>query len=334
MKKNQPKITVVIPYCNSEKNLERAVRSILDQTFTDFQLILINNNSADKSPDIAWVLSAEDSRISLLTEKRIGMSYALNLGTKNAKGMYIAYLDANDYSLPSRLEKQINFLESNPDFDVVSCLINYESENKSTSTKKFCDWTNTVTTNEELFINRFVDLPLLTSTLMLRKNILEEYGYFLHGDFPEIYELFLRWMSIGLKIEKIQEVLVNWVNDPSKLIHSLKKYRPAAYFTIKSVFLAQWLNDNEHPYVWIWGAGHLSRKRVEFLENAGIFIEGYIDVVNREFEDGFCIHFNDFNWEAESFVISYVGNHIARNKVREFLISKGKTEGKDFILAS
>lgn len=335
MKKNLPKVSVIIPYSNSENCLENAVRSILNQTFDDFQILLINNNSTDNSPNIAWMLSAEDKRISLYTERRAGVSYAANLGIKNSKGLYISFMDANDYSFPERLARQVEYLDKHENIDIVSSLINYNTDIiKSGHFRDYANWTNTIIEYEDIFINRFIDQPFVSSTIMVRKNVFEEHGYFLHGDFPESYELILRWLSIGLKIYKIPEVLLSWNNVSSRIIHNSQKYRPAAYYTIKSIFLAQWLNDNDHPYVWIWGAGHLSRKRVEFIENAGIFIEGYIDVVNRTLEDSFCIHFNDFNWDAESFVISYVGDKIERSKVREFLKSKGKIEGKDFILAS
>lgn len=335
MKKNLPKVSVIIPYCNNENNLEIAVRSILNQTFDDLQILLINNNSTDNSPNIAWVLSAEDKRINLYTERRQGISYAANLGLKNAKGSYIAFMDANDYSFPDRLAKQVEYLDKNDDFDIVSTLINYNTDIiKAGHYRDYANWTNTLIEYEDIFINRFIDQPFISSSIMARRDVFDEHGYLLHGDFPESYELILRWLSIGLKICKIPEILLTWNNVSSRIIHNSQKYRPAAYYTIKSIFLAQWLNDNDHPYVWIWGAGHLSRKRVEFIENAGIFIEGYIDVVNRTLEDSFCIHFNDFNWDADSFVISYVGDKIERSKVREFLKSKGKIEGKDFILAS
>lgn len=335
MKKYLLKVSVIIPYSNNENNLEKAVRSILNQTFDDFQILLINNNSTDNSPNIAWMLSSEDKRINLYSERRQGLSYAFNLGIKNAKGSYIAFMDANDFSFPERLAKQVDFLNKHEEVDIVSSLINYNSDKIKTGPyRNYANWTNTLTEYEDIYLNRFVDQPLVTSSLMVRKNVLDEHGCLQHGDFPESYELILRWLSIGLKIFKIPEILLSWNNVSSRIIHNSQKYRPAAYYTIKSIFLAQWLNDNDHPYVWIWGAGHLSRKRVEFIENAGVFIEGYIDVVNRTLEDSFCIHFNDFNWDAESFVISYVGDKIARSKVREFLISKGKVEGKDFILAS
>jgi hypothetical protein len=101
---------------------------------------------------------------------------------------------------------------------------------------------------------------------MVRKNVFEEHGYLLHGDFPESYELILRWLSIGLKIHKIPEILLTWNNVSSRIIINSQKYRPAAYYTIKSIFLAQWLNDNDHPYVWIWGQVIYQEKELNSLK--------------------------------------------------------------------
>lgn len=113
-----PKVTVLMPVYNCELYIKEAVDSILNQTFSDFEFLIIDDASTDKTVDIIKTYS--DIRIKLI-EKSVntGLTNSLNYGLTIAKGKYIARMDGDDISLPERFEKQISFLEANP--DVVVC---------------------------------------------------------------------------------------------------------------------------------------------------------------------------------------------------------------------
>jgi glycosyltransferase involved in cell wall biosynthesis len=113
-----PKVSVVLPYFNAEKTLNRAIKSITNQSFTDFELLLINNNSTDNSYSIATQFAKQDPRIKLIDEARQGVSFAANAGNREARGQYIARMDADDFSHRSRLEKQVYFLDNHPQIGV------------------------------------------------------------------------------------------------------------------------------------------------------------------------------------------------------------------------
>lgn len=108
-----PKISVVMPVFNTEKYLDEAIQSILEQTFTDFEFIIIDDGSTDNSLDIIRRYQNKDGRIVIISRKNKGLVYSLNEGIKKAKGKYIARMDADDISLPDRFENQINFMKSN-----------------------------------------------------------------------------------------------------------------------------------------------------------------------------------------------------------------------------
>ncbi len=335
MKNSIPKVSVVLPFFNAEETLELAVHSILDQTFSDFELILVNNNSNDKSRDIAWLLASQDERILLIEEKQQGVCHAANAGNKIARGRYIARMDADDVSLPLRLEKQVQLLDNKPEIGVASCLVKHVGHHNNTSgLENFVDWANSLLTPENIEVNRFIEMPLINPTTMFRSELLDKFSGFIHGDFPEDYELWLRWMDKGVKIEKVPEVLFHWFDSETRLTRTDPRYSTDAFYHIKTRYLSKWLAGNDHPYVWVWGAGRVTRKRVDMLQELGIWVEGYIDVKERYFDDICCISYKDFNWEAPSFILSYVANRGARDQIREFLVSKGKTEGKDFLLVA
>lgn len=107
MSKNSPKISVVIPLYNKEKAIKKTIESVLKQTFTDFELVIVNDGSKDKSVDI--VREIDDSRIRLINKPNGGVSSARNKGIVEAKSDYIAFLDADDHWLPNHLA-EINSL--------------------------------------------------------------------------------------------------------------------------------------------------------------------------------------------------------------------------------
>lgn len=112
-----PKITVLMPVYNGEEYLREAMDSILSQTFSDFEFLIIDGGSTDKSMNI--IKSYSDSRINLVSHRdKKELIATLNEGIRLSKGEYIARMDADDISMPQRLEKQIDFMDSHSDVAV------------------------------------------------------------------------------------------------------------------------------------------------------------------------------------------------------------------------
>ena len=112
-------ISVVMPVYNSELYLTDAIESILNQSYTDFEFIIINDGSTDKSLEIIQHYCKKDGRIRMFTQPNRGLVAALNRGIKLAKGEYIARMDSDDISLPQRFEKQIEYMKNHPKCEVL-----------------------------------------------------------------------------------------------------------------------------------------------------------------------------------------------------------------------
>jgi len=112
----KPTVSVIMPTYNRKEYLKEAIESILNQTFKDFELIIVDDGSTDGSLDIIGYCQTRDSRIILIQNNQPGgISKATNRGIKEAKGKYIAKMDSDDVSLPNRLAKQVKFLDSHPE---------------------------------------------------------------------------------------------------------------------------------------------------------------------------------------------------------------------------
>ena len=117
----KPKVTVLMSIYNSETYLREAIDSILDQTFGEFEFLIINDGSTDKTLEI--LESYNDSRIRIIKQENIGLTKSLNKGLSLAKGEYVARMDADDISLHERLEKQVTLMDSEPDVGVCGTLV-------------------------------------------------------------------------------------------------------------------------------------------------------------------------------------------------------------------
>jgi glycosyltransferase involved in cell wall biosynthesis len=113
MPSSKPKISVIMPVYNGAKYLRPAIDSIIGQTFTDFEFIIINDGSTDSSAEI--IKSYGDERLAIIEQQNQGVTKSLNNGLAIAKGEFIARMDADDIALPERLEKQLAFLSANPE---------------------------------------------------------------------------------------------------------------------------------------------------------------------------------------------------------------------------
>jgi hypothetical protein len=111
---NAPSLSVVLPVYNAEEYLAEAIESILAQTYTDFEFLIIDDGSTDGSLDIINLHAREDQRIRVIARSNLGLVKTLNEGVARARGEYIARMDADDISRPERFKQQVDFLNSNP----------------------------------------------------------------------------------------------------------------------------------------------------------------------------------------------------------------------------
>ena len=111
---NNPEVSVLTIVHNGERYVGRAIDSILNQTYRNFEYILVDNNSTDSTPKILSDYAQKDERIRIISESEQGVLYARNAGLRIAKGDWVAVLDADDIALPNRLECQLSFVKENP----------------------------------------------------------------------------------------------------------------------------------------------------------------------------------------------------------------------------
>ena len=332
-----PVVSVVLPFYNAESTLSRAIESIAEQSFKSFECILINNNSTDESVVIAQKWVDKDKRFILIHEKRQGVMFASNAGSKQARGKYIARMDADDWAYPNRLELQAGFLERHPDYGAVAGIVKHISHSDNTKGfARYVEWVNSVQSYNDILNSQFIESPIANPSAMWRKETAEEYGMYKHGDFPEDYEMWLRWLSEGVKIGKLSENVLNWHDSDTRVTRTQAIYSDSAFYRIKTKYLAIWLKKHNpfHPNISVWGASRISRRRASLIKQYGIEIECYIDTKKNRQLDHKVVYYNDIGPPGELFILVYLKQMNIKKEIREFLNSRGYQEGLNYLFVS
>jgi len=191
-----------MPACNAGKYIAEAIRSVLDQSFKDFELLIVDDGSSDDTLDV--IRQFKDPRIKVLCKEKEGISVALNAGLKKARGTYIARFDADDVCMPRRLERQVLFLDGHPAYLVVGSDAEYISENGEHLFNFCCKGY----THREIIGNLYRHCPVIHSAAMYRKEaILRVGGYSLHAHNFEDHLLWVQLLKTG-KCCNIPEPLI------------------------------------------------------------------------------------------------------------------------------
>jgi glycosyltransferase involved in cell wall biosynthesis len=214
-----PLVSVVMPVYNGKKFLCEAIDSILKQTYRNFELIIIDDGSTDNSSELIGKYSDERIRFHQNKTNR-GIVYSLNKGIELASGKYIARMDADDVSLPHRLQKQVAYLETNPQCIVLSSYIDLMDEKGEPLLPWFAE--RAARTPEQIYKMMVDECCIAHPSVMMRAGDLPKPTY-LNVPGAEDWDLWLRVLRKGPVIHKIVEPLVKYRVHDSSITQNLQK---------------------------------------------------------------------------------------------------------------
>lgn len=187
----KPKVSIIMSVYNGEEYLEGAIESILNQSMKDFEFILINDGSEDSSGKIMKKYAVQDSRIIFIDQKNSGLAEALNKGIKIASGKYIARQDADDMSLPERLKKQVNLLDSRNDVGI--CATNVWFAGRDGTPVYSFECPDMASFNKNLKLRLLEGRYFIThGSVMIRKTVLQNLNQIYRFRYGQDYDLWLR----------------------------------------------------------------------------------------------------------------------------------------------
>ena len=242
---------------NAEHTLSVAIDSILSQTLTDLECIIVNDGSTDRTADIAYCYARTDARIVIIdSAENRGQAYCRNRAIERARGRYIASMDADDYSFPERLARQVQFMETHPDIDVLGTA----AELVSTTGQHIG---TLVLPNEhaEIVAQRYIKPLLIHPSVLFRADFFACYGLYdemLRG--PEDLDLWLRARHAAT-YHNLPDILLRYTYKPRKPIRT-------------------YLSDLRVQYRHMCGGGELLGKGHELIYFALRY--GWVHLTNRK----------------------------------------------------
>ncbi|MGL2964779.1 glycosyltransferase family 2 protein [Flavobacterium sp. RSB2_4_14] len=239
-----PKFSIVIPVYNKEKFVVKTIESVLSQTHTDYEIIIVNDGSTDNSE--ALIQTFQDDRINYFFKKNEGVAVARNFGIDKAKGDYICFLDADDYWFPTFLETMNQYILKLPEQKVFACAIEIETKHKSFaahySIEKKSDYEVL-----DFFDASQKECVLWTSSVAIHKSVFEKVGNFdtniKKGEDTEL------WIRIGLQfpVVFIWKVLAKYVYDEESVSRNWNYYFD--YYTFEKYALEEKQNPKLKQYL-------------------------------------------------------------------------------------
>ena len=188
---NSPTVTVFIPCYNAERFIAETIDSILNQTFRDFEVLIIDDGSTDNSRSILEHYSRKDDRIRVLFNKRNrGVGFTRNRGIREARGKYLATMDADDIAVPFRLEKEVQFLNKHETIGIVSGGM-YVIDEKGGKHRKFKNAYN----SNEVKARMFFENVIINSASMYRLDVVREHNVRYKDNFHGI-EDYMFWCTL------------------------------------------------------------------------------------------------------------------------------------------
>lgn len=280
-----PEVSVILPVFNAACTVARAVQSILEQTLSDLELIVVDDGSDDETVSI--VRAIRDPRLRLIQQSHGHVASAANTATAHATAPLIARMDADDYAYPNRLQRQRDLL-LRQDVDVVGSQVRIvDAAGAAVNTmRNYERWINEETLDsQQILALRFVELPLVNPTILARRSYFELGCR--DGDFPEDYDLLLRAVESGMRLAKVDQVLLDWTDSPDRLTRTDSRYTPEAFDRCRRThLLAGPLAGIDR--VDLWGVGQTGKPWLRWLQKQDITVRRGYDVSPRKF--GVTIH--------------------------------------------
>lgn len=218
-------ISILMPVHNEEQFLVESIESMLAQTYSNFEFIIVDDGSTDKTPAILKSYARKDARIKVITIKKSGLAHALNLALAQAKGHYIARMDADDISLPQRFQKQIAYLRKHTNVIAVGAQAELMDEyGQSLGLKSF------PSQPKELYRLMFITMPIQHPLLMTYADVMKKCMYENHSTAEDV-SMFFQLLTHG-DFSNVPEVLLQYRIRPQS--NSLKNPKKTFMLTLKS----------------------------------------------------------------------------------------------------
>ncbi len=332
--KGTPTVSVLLPAWNCAGTLTFALQSMRTQSLRALEVIVVDDGSTDSTAAVAERAAAEDPRVTVVRQPHQGLVAALNHGLRHCRAPYIARMDGDDISLPARLERSVAALERDATLAGVGTQVRVigTAAPASPNLEAYAAWLNAQTDPHTLFLNRLVESPLCHPSVTLRAEALRGVAGYREGDVPEDWDLWLRLLRAGHRLQCIAPVLHEWRDHDHRLTRRDPRYGFDRHHALKADELARAVGPGRE--VVMVGATEIGKQVSGLLAARGVRTRHFVDVNPRKVGQhiaGAPVVSPEALVKTDAFAVGAVGAKGAREEIRALLRSKGFIEGDEFL---
>ncbi|MBN1458376.1 MAG: glycosyltransferase [Armatimonadetes bacterium] len=331
-----PLVSIIMPCWNAARYLDEAMASIVAQTYSDFEVVVVDDGSEDETPSVLDAWTRRDLRVRVVRQEHQGLVVAPQRAVEESRGEFLARMDSDDLMHPPRLEWQVEMMRARPRLGMVGGLIEFfPRETMRAGMRRYERWLNSVTTHEEITRDMFVEHPLAHPSVMMRREAVEEVGGYREMKWPEDYDLCLRMYGAGWEFAKVPQVLHRWRDRPDRVTRADARYAKTKFRACKVHFLRE-LHLRGRDTVQVWGAGKEGRALGKHLKRAGLTIARYLDIAPTKIGGRVLgAPVTDAQDLAQDhYLLVAVGAKGARAQIRAELTRRGWREPEDYCTMS
>ncbi len=227
-------LSILTPYKNAGSFLEECVYSVLNQSFTDWEWILVNDESKDNSLEILEAFAKADERFMLLTNPEKGILPALQFGLKHCKGGFITRMDADDIMPQGRLQLMVETLQKSPPKTIVTGKVRYISLNPiSEGYQKYERWLNQRIKQADHWKHIYRECVIASPNWMMHTSELLAINVFDDLEYPEDYDLCFKWYAHYFHIIGLPNITLHWREHEARTSRNSENYQQPAFFSLK-----------------------------------------------------------------------------------------------------
>jgi glycosyltransferase involved in cell wall biosynthesis len=257
-----------MPFKNAAPFLASTLKSLQQQSFTHWELLAVNDQSSDGSLKILLQAARQDERIQVFRNRGQGILPALQLALEKAQGIMVSRLDADDLLPPQRLEKMVSALQQSQANSVVTGLVQYYSESTlSPGYIKYQNWLNANLLSKNPWRQVYRECIVASPNWLMYRTTMQNIGGFHLLQYPEDYDLVLRWYAHGLSLICLPEVTLLWREHPKRTSRNSANYQQAAFFKLKLKRFCQMQNPLQNLV--LLGQGQKAKLAAQNLEALG-----------------------------------------------------------------
>lgn len=329
-----PLISILIPFKNTETFIAECITSILKQSYTNWELLIVDDSSTDTSYTIVETFSNNDDRIKLFKNSGSGIIDALRVAFKMSNGELITRMDSDDVMTPYKLEVLASGLLKHGKQHVALGLVNYFSESGiKDGYRNYEIWLNKLTKTGNNYSEIYKECIIPSPCWMVYRDDLITCDAFNPNTYPEDYDLAFRFYKHGFKCIPCNDTIHNWRDYSSRASRTDAHYAENHFIPLKLNYFLE-LDYNPNKTLVVWGAGNKGKNIAKYLIEKEIPFEWICDNPNKIGHDiyGKILQPISFLEEVENTQsIITVANKTAQVEILEYLIDLEKKTLEDYV---